>query len=87
MRTTVTLDPDTEALLRQEMALKRMSFKKALNAALRRAFQPAGPAMGQRYQVPTFESAYQPAVDRLRLNQLADELEIEAFRSGEGQRQ
>ena len=81
MRTTVTLDPDTESLLREEMALKRLSFKLALNAAIRRGFQTLRPKDGGPIRVSTFHSAYQPGVDRLRLNQLADELETEAFSS------
>jgi hypothetical protein len=31
MRTTVTLDPDSEALIRQQMIQRRLSFKKAVN--------------------------------------------------------
>ena len=86
MRTTVTLDPDTEALLREEMALKRLSFKVALNAAIRRAFEMSRSAAAEPYRVSTFESGYQPGVDRLRLNQLADELETEAFATVSGSR-
>lgn len=78
MRTTVTLDADAEALLRQEMTRRRLSFKAALNEAIRRAFHPAGGA-GRRYQVKPFRSKYRPGVDRLRLSQLADELESDVF--------
>lgn len=35
MRTTVTLDPDTEALLRRRMRERGVSFKQALNDAIR----------------------------------------------------
>ncbi|MFT3798943.1 antitoxin [Microbacterium sp.] len=35
MRTTVTLDPDTEALVRRLMAERGVSFKRALNDAIR----------------------------------------------------
>ena len=35
MRTTVTLDPDVEQLLRERMAAKGVSFKRALNDAIR----------------------------------------------------
>lgn len=37
MRTTVTLDPDTEALVRRVMAERGISFKRALNDAIRTA--------------------------------------------------
>lgn len=35
MRTTVTLDPDTERLVRARMAAHGVSFKQALNDAIR----------------------------------------------------
>lgn len=35
MRTTVTLDPDTEQVIRARMASKGVSFKVALNDAIR----------------------------------------------------
>lgn len=35
MRTTVTLDPDTEARVRQRMRERRESFKVALNSLIR----------------------------------------------------
>lgn len=39
MRTTVTLDPDTESLVRRLMAEKGVSFKRALNDAIRAGAQ------------------------------------------------
>lgn len=35
MRTTVTLDPDTEQLIRRRMSERGVSFKEALNDAIR----------------------------------------------------
>ncbi|MGC9449958.1 MAG: ribbon-helix-helix protein, CopG family [Oceanipulchritudo sp.] len=37
MRTTVTIDPDTEHLLREEAARTGASFKEVLNGAIRQA--------------------------------------------------
>ena len=37
MRTTVTIDPDTEALIREEVARTGASFKVVLNESIRRA--------------------------------------------------
>ncbi len=37
MRTTVTLDPDTEQIIRKVMRERGMSFKQALNDAIRRS--------------------------------------------------
>jgi hypothetical protein len=36
VRTTITLDPDTEALLRSAMAERGIGFKEAVNDAIRR---------------------------------------------------
>jgi len=41
MRTTVTIDADTEALLRDEVARTGLSFKEVLNRAIRQALAPA----------------------------------------------
>lgn len=41
MRTTVTIDPDTEALLRDEAIRTGLSFKEVLNRAIRQALAPA----------------------------------------------
>ncbi|MES2208712.1 MAG: antitoxin [Chloroflexota bacterium] len=35
MRTTVTLDPDSDAIVRRLMRERRLTFKQALNAAIR----------------------------------------------------
>jgi hypothetical protein len=40
MRTTVTIDADTEALLAEEVARTGMSFKKVINQAIRTALAP-----------------------------------------------
>lgn len=43
MRTTVTLDADTEELVRRRMRERRVSFKQALNDAIRDGLaRPAG---------------------------------------------
>ncbi len=40
MRTTVTIDADTAALLQEEVARTGLSFKEVLNQAIRRALGP-----------------------------------------------
>ena len=78
MRTTITLDPDTEALLRREMARTHVNFKQAVNDAIRRGLSGARSVARDVVKVLPFESDYQPGIDRLRLQQLADDLEIDA---------
>ncbi|XVX20173.1 antitoxin [Actinomycetota bacterium] len=71
MRTTVTLDPDTEHLIRQRMLDKGVSFKQALNDAIREG------ASGQRrevYETPVFDMGI-PAVDVTKAMRIAGELE------------
>ena len=48
MRTTVTLDPDTERLLRNAMRDRGVSFKEALNKAIRDGLTRPAPR-GTRY--------------------------------------
>ena len=78
MRTTITLDADTEAPVRREMARTHMSFKRAVNEAIRRGLSGGRSTSRQTVKVLPFESEYLPGVDRLRLQQVADELEVDA---------
>jgi hypothetical protein len=78
MRTTITLDPDTEALLRREMARTHVNFKRAVNDAIRRGLAGGRSTARDAVKVLPFESDYQPGIDRLRLQQLADDLELDA---------
>lgn len=61
MRTTVTLDPDVEALLRVRMRERNLSFKAALNQALRSALKgDAGRRGATRFSLPTFRMGFRP---------------------------
>jgi len=79
MRTTVTLDPDTEAMLRKAVAERHLSFKKVLNEAIRKGLASESPKKPVKARVHTFSSAYRGGVDRRRLQQLADDTETDAF--------
>lgn len=48
MRTTVTLDPDAEAIVRRLMRERGLSFKAALNEAIRAGARPPGTSPGFR---------------------------------------
>ena len=50
MRTTVTLDADTAQLVRRRMAERGISFKEALNDAIRAGAQASGPSTPFRTQ-------------------------------------
>ena len=87
MRTTVTLDKDVERMLRESMRRSRRSFKEALNEAVRAGIKSkAGRAERVPYVVKARPMGLRDGIDPLRLNQLADELEVEAVRTRKGPR-
>ena len=74
MRTTVTLDPDVEDLIRREMHERRSSFKDVVNDALRRGLRTSTPAAP--FETPTFDLGV-PRVDLDRALALAGALDDE----------
>ena len=72
MRTTVTLDPDTEAILRRLMQERGLSFKQAINEAIRSGSRPARPRAP--FQGRTFDMG-QPAIPLDKALRLAADLE------------
>lgn len=74
MRTTVTLDADTEQLLRRRMAEQKVSFKQAINDAIRAGLCRAAAPKA------SFTRTFDMGVPRVNLDkalQLAGELEDE----------
>ena len=83
VRTTVTLDPDVANLIQQSMQERGLSFKQAVNAAIRAGLAP--PSRRTKVRTPTFQMG-QPAVPldgALRLaGQLEDEETLRKLASG-----
>jgi hypothetical protein len=76
VRTTVTLDPDTRLLVERTMRERGLSFKDAINEAIRAGLAPAEPG-DRRYTIPR---TLGPArVDLTQALGLAAELEDEAL--------
>jgi hypothetical protein len=72
MRTTVTLDPDTEALIAELMRRDGLTFKAAVNQAIRVGLtRRAGVPFRQR----TFRMGFNPAIPYDKALRLAGELE------------
>ena len=71
MRTTVTLDPDTAALIEQRMRERGVSFKQALNDAIRAG---AAPATVEPFRTQVADLGT-PSVNLDRALQVAAELE------------
>lgn len=74
MRTTVTLDPDTDALVKRLMRERGISFKQALNDAIR-AGLAARLAHGAAVRTPTARLGYDPSVNLDKALAIAGALE------------
>jgi len=87
MRTTLTIDDDVASVLQRECALKGMSFKELVNATLRRGLSQERVACSvSRVVTRPHSFGFKPGIDPDKLNQLADELEAEAFAASHQQR-
>lgn len=74
MRTTVTLDPDTESVVRRLMESRGISFKQALNDAIRAGSDRSAPR--REFSTPVRHLGV-PTVNLDRALQLVGELEDE----------
>jgi hypothetical protein len=80
MRTTITLEPDVAERIRQEGLSGKRSQKEIINEALRRGLSIGEGQVKQPepFEVKTFSSRFRNGIDTGKLNQLVDELEVEA---------
>jgi hypothetical protein len=75
MRTTVTLDPDLAAKLRALARERGVSFKEAMNNALRRGLAPGDAGSRGPYRLASRPLGLRPGVDIEHALRLAGELE------------
>jgi hypothetical protein len=75
MRTTVTLDPDTRLLVERRMRERGLSFKEAVNEAIRAGLSPAATSP-RSYTTPRPLGA---RVDLTKALQISSDLEDEAI--------
>lgn len=68
----MTIDPDTENLLREEVKRTGRSFKEVLNLAVRQALSPRGEA---KEVSPIFKAPFPAEFEGRSMNRLADELD------------
>ena len=73
VRTTITLDPETEALVKKAMKERDLSFKEIVNDAIQRGLAPTA---RRRVTLPSF-SMGPPLVNLDKATQLAGDLEDE----------
>ncbi len=72
VRTTITLDPDVAALIKAAMRDRGLTFKQAVNDAIRAGMAP--PVRSSRRRFPTYDMG-EPLVDVTKALRLAAELE------------
>jgi hypothetical protein len=75
MRTTITIEPDTEALLREEARRTGLSFKEVLNRSVRRSL--LRPEPHRVALTPLFKHPFPVAFETISMNRLADALDDE----------
>lgn len=78
MRTTVTLDSDVWAQLKEVARESNVSFEEALNSTLRAGLGMEA-SIATRFKVNAKPLGARPGVDLNRALRLADQLEEEAF--------
>ena len=86
MRTTLTLDPDVEQMLRLEAHRRRKPFKVVVNEAIREGLRGRRRERPGRYRVTPHVTLLRPGIDAASFNQIADELEDEAVLAKAGAR-
>ncbi len=74
MRTTLTIDPDVEKLLDQEVQRTRRPFKQVVNEALRRGLTRTL-SRPRKVQLKVHDSRLRPGYDPASFNALSSELE------------
>jgi len=78
MRTTLTLDQDVAARLKQLMRTSGQGMKAVVNEGLRRGLGLEGRREAPpRFEVEPHSFGFKPGIDLDRMNQLVDELEAE----------
>lgn len=75
MRTTVTLDDDVAAKLKEEARRRKSSFKEVLNSSVRRGLRAGTPEAAEPYRLRPRSLRVRPGVDLDRALALAGELE------------
>ncbi len=73
MRSTLTIDDDTDRILRQLAAREGFSYKEAVNLALEKGLeQLVVTEAAPRYRVEPFDAGFAPGIDPMAMNRLAD---------------
>ena len=78
MRTTVTLDPDVERLLKNAAHKRGKSFKVVLNEAVRQSLGPKKKTSAVHTLLPAHDMGIFPDMTPQKLREIEGDLELEA---------
>lgn len=79
MRITLTIDEDLADALEQRARVLGVPFKQVVNETLRRGLAAQEAEDRPVFRVRPLRGGFRPGIDPLKLNQLNDELEVQAF--------
>jgi len=80
MRTSLTLEPDNADRLRKLAEREQVSFKRAVNDAIRTGLDVVEEkAKSRRYRVRPFRLGLKPGIDMDKINQTLAEMDAEEF--------
>ena len=81
MRTTLTIDDDIATALKDRARASGQTFEAVVNEVMRNGLSVGDkPLAGRpRFKVESARRGFLPGIDPLKLNQLANELEVEDF--------
>lgn len=74
MRSTVTLEPEVEQLVRERMRERGAGFKETINDLLRRGLRADSP-LPVPYEMPVFDAEIRPGIDLDKAMALAAAME------------
>lgn len=84
MRTTITIDDELAARLKELQHRTRSTFKETVNAVLARGLRAEELASDPPFRVEPFDGGLAPGLDPTKLNQLLDEWEVDDFLAESG---
>jgi hypothetical protein len=80
MRTTITIDDEVAARLKELQHRSRSTFKDTVNAVLLRGLLAGGaPSSDPEFRVEPFAGGFASGLDSTKLNQLLDEWEADDY--------
>jgi hypothetical protein len=79
MRTTVTLDPDVDRMLKEEMRRSGSSFRETLNRAIRRGLADSITTQRKPFKLRARRLSLRSGIDPAMVQHFEEDLEIESF--------